>query len=122
MKRKSGFTLVELILTITILIAVVMSFYLMFTQGFGTVAKGGDKTISAFQSQQIAENIYANTLIVEPSPTPTPYPTDIVNTTTNYAVTVNLTSPSSISITGTKYSIQVNEKSLPIDLFIPITN
>ena len=66
-RSKCGFTLIELVITITITLVVGATLLTTFTQGFSTVFWGGNKSKANFNIQQVVENVYADETYADPS-------------------------------------------------------
>jgi Tfp pilus assembly protein PilE len=110
-----GFTLVELVLSVTILVAVVASLLYMFTSGFFTITMSGRRSEVDFELQEAAEQYYSSSTIGTEHPDVTPMPSPGVT------ISINLPSHSPLSASGEVAKLVKNEdgRELSIELFIP---
>lgn len=94
-KKNSGFTLIELVLTIAILMIVVVGFSYLFVNGFKTISMSGRRSSTNFLLQKAAEQMISNNSINAEI-------TEITNETIDpiYPITVEL---NQIDYNGTTY-------------------
>lgn len=57
LKKENGFSLVELVLAISILLIVVAAFTLLFTTSFSGIFTAGHKSKSLFEAQELVDNL-----------------------------------------------------------------
>jgi prepilin-type N-terminal cleavage/methylation domain-containing protein len=57
LKKENGFSLVEVILAISILLIVVAAFTLLFTTSFSGIFTAGRKSKSLFEAQELVDNL-----------------------------------------------------------------
>lgn len=58
LNNKKGFTLIELIMSLAVLMIILVAFISMFTNGFITVITMGNKSKAAMEGQEIIDRVY----------------------------------------------------------------
>jgi len=113
--RNRGFTLIELVLSVTILVAVITSLLYMFTSGFSTISMSGRRSETGFELQEAAEEYYSTATISTEHPNVSPIPTP------GYSMQIELPSSGPLSVSGEAARLTANEdgRDLSIDIFIP---
>jgi len=113
--KANGFTLIELVLSVTILVAVVASLLYMFTSGFSTITISGRRSEVGFELQEAAEQYYATSTIGIDHPDVTPIPTPSIS------ISINLPNGAPLTANGNAAKLVKNEdgRELSIDLFVP---